>query len=251
MSNTHCKICLFANSTESETPCEYNIISEIKDYKEISILDNYFYVKNYKCLYGFSKELYNEQKENLGGLDKIKDTIIARSLLPYYLIVNLASMSYEQISVVIDQINNLEIKPALISFIINTGYEGSISKQIDIINNLSSNIKWKIHSFIDSSSFEYRCNIAAETNLSDSKSSFIMFYDVSAEYLDINNLICHAHHLFRVVQDNAHGIMIDKNKLNGTILMIPLFQSLINAVGGDIIKGLQMIENIIIRNYEK
>ena len=68
MVNTKCCECMFAspvNNSDTLKGCSKDIISKIKDIKEISIDDNgYNHIHNYACRYGFSQNIYNQYKQN-------------------------------------------------------------------------------------------------------------------------------------------------------------------------------------------
>jgi hypothetical protein len=247
MANTHCKLCLYAKEASSDEPCEFNIISYIKDIKEITTLDNYFYIKNYRCLYGFSKDKYINEKDNLDSMD-LKQHIIQEAKISYYLVVDMRSLSNEQIKTYIDYINNLDIKPKFLSLIARTSTD--ILEKIDIFNQtIAKEIKWKAHAFIEDVTFNNCLNIAAETNVTDSDCRFLMAIDAKKDN-NLNDMVNHCHYMFRVLQDNVHLIMKSQDDLNGIFIPVAIYKSMINAIGGDLIKALSMIPNIIIKNYE-
>ena len=84
MTNTHCKICLFADKTSESECCEFGIIDDIKNIKTLEIIDDYWYIKNYRCFYGFSKELYESHKDDFINID-IKEHIVNQAKISYYL----------------------------------------------------------------------------------------------------------------------------------------------------------------------
>jgi hypothetical protein len=248
MANTHCKLCLYAKEVTSDEPCEFNIISYIKDIKEISTLDDYFYIKNYKCSYGFSKDKYLNEKNELDSID-LKQHIIQEAKISYYLVVDMRSLNNEQITTCVDYINNLDIKPKFLSLIVRTST--NILEKIDIFNKtVAKEIKWKAHAFIEDVTFNSCLNIAAETNVADSNCQFLMAIDGGKENNLINDMVNHCHYMFKVLQDNVHIIMKSPDDLNGIFIPVTIYKSMINAIGGDLIKALSMIPNIIIKNYE-
>jgi hypothetical protein len=215
----------------------------------MEVIDDYWYIKNYRCFYGFSKQLYESEKSKLSDVD-IKNYIIDKANILYYLVIDMRKIEDNQISKVIDQINNLNIKPQLISFIFRTGYEGSINSKIKILHDqLSKNIKWKIHAFLNDMSFNECANIAGETNVQESSCSFIMFIDAYEEH-DINSMVNYAQYSYKILQDDAVVIVKDNNIFDGVIMPISLFKSMINIVGRDTIKSIQMIPNLTIKKYE-
>lgn len=247
MANTHCKLCLYANQANSENACEFDIISLIKNIKEVTVRDEYNYIKNYRCLYGFSKDKYESEKSDLDAIN-LKQHIIEEAKISYYLVIDFRSLSDENIINYINIINNLDIKPQYISFIVRTSTE--ISKKIDVFNqNIDKNIKWKAHAFIEDIPFNSCSNIAAETNAVQSNSLFMLIIDAKEDN-DLNNMVNHCHYVFRVIQDNVHIIMKSKDSLNGIFIPISIYKSMLNAIGGDLIKALSMIPNMIIKNYE-
>lgn len=249
MTNTHCKICLFADKASEKNCCEFDIISDIKNIKTLDIIDDYWYIKNYRCLYGFSKQLYDKEKSSFDNID-IKNHIINKAKIAYYLIIDMRQISDDVLPNVIDSLNSLNIKPQLTSFIFRTGYEGSINPKIKTLNEkLSKEIKWKIHAFLEDISFNECANIAGETNVQESSCSFIMFID-GQEINEVNDLVDYAQYSYRVLQDDAIVLMKDTASFNGTIMPVSLFKNLINVVGRDTIKSMSMIPNLVIKKYE-
>jgi len=249
MTNTHCKICLFADKASESECCEFGIIDDIKTIKNLEVIDDYWYIKNYRCFYGFSKALYESHKNDFVNID-IKNHIVDQAKISYYLILDMREISDDILPKIIDQINELNIRPKSISFIFRTGYEGSMHPKISVLNNnLSKDIKWKVHAFLENISFNECANIAGETNVQESACSLVMFIDASKNH-DINSMVNYAQYSYRVLQDDAIVIVKDHALFDGMIMPVSLFKNMINVVGRDTIKSMSMIPNLTIKKYE-
>ena len=132
MANTHCKSCMFSKETNSDNPCDFGLIEIIKDHKEISVVDNFFYIKDYKCNYGFSEHIYTTNPELQKEID-IKNFILDKAKLQYYLVLDIRLLSLEEIKNEISIIKKLDIKPKFISFI-----SSNEQKTSDIIKTIKS-----------------------------------------------------------------------------------------------------------------
>jgi hypothetical protein len=76
-----------------------------------------------------------------------------------------------------------------------------------------------------------------------------MFIDAYEEH-DINSMVNYAQYSYKILQDDAVVIVKDNNIFDGVIMPISLFKSMINIVGRDTIKSIQMIPNLTIKKYE-
>jgi hypothetical protein len=247
MPNTHCKDCVFSNVASDANACKFDIPQMVIDNHNILVKDNYNYIENYKCFYGFSRKILEENKESL-SLESIENMVLTRSKIRYYLVLDIRSIKPEDMSDIIYLINNLDIKPQYISFIILP--QNNAKDTFKLLNeNLKVECKWKLHTFLENMPLNDVVNISAETNLNTANSSILFVYDYSQkESLNINNAINYMHYHFIIKQDNLFGISHDG--LHGLCLPIAIYRSLLSLVDRDIIKAINDTPVIKLSTYE-
>jgi hypothetical protein len=249
MANTHCKNCMFSNEANSTSPCEFNLIDLVKDNKELSVVDNFFYIKNYKCAYGFSENIYTENPE-LQNIPDIKTFIIDKAKLKYYLILDIRKLSDNSISNQINVIKTLDIKPSFISLICSNEQKANniISNAKDEFKN--SGIDWKVHVFVNSIPLNDCVNISAETTISNLQNiSTILISDCSDDTLFLNDAVNYMHYSFRLIQNDSYCIMKNKNNLNMLAIYVSLYKSILSTVSKDILHGIDSIPELKIGTY--
>ena len=250
MANTHCKNCMFSMEADSSTPCEFNLIDVIKNKKELSVVDSFFYIKDYRCSYGFSENIYQTHPQLQKDVN-IKDYVLEKAKISYYLIVDVRLLSTQEILRKINIIKNLDIKPKFISFVTATQQNTK-----DIIVNIQKNldkthIDWKIHSFLNTISFNDCINIAAETTINSMDNIHHMIFDDGGESsISLNDIVNHSHYVFKIIQEPTYCIMTDKESLNMLSMYISLYKSIISTIGKDIINGINSIPNLNIGFYD-
>jgi len=249
MTSTHCKNCIFSHEASTSNPCEFNLIEIIKNDHDLSIVDNFYYIKDYKCCYGFSKNVYSANQELVTNID-IKNWIISKAKLSYYLIIDIRNLEQDKIDKKILEISQLDIKPRFVSFF------ASNSQDIKIIISSAQNqlngygIDWKVHSFLDSLPLNDCINIAAETTISSFTDIVVLFIeDCSRFNKPINEYINYLHYKFKLIQDGAHCVLED-NSLNLLSMYISVYKSIISNTGKDILSALQKIPQLKIDNYD-
>lgn len=249
MANTHCKNCMFSHETNTSSPCEFNLIDLVKEHKELSIVDNFFYIKNYKCAYGFSENIYINNPE-LQKIPDLKAFILNKATIKYYLILDIRKLSDDDISKQIDLIKMLDIQPNFISLICSNEQKTS-----NIIRNAKDEFKnygidWKVHIFVNSISLNDCVNISAETTISNLKNiSAILISDCSDNTLLLNDAINYMHYSFKLIQNDTYCIMKNKNTLNMLAIYVSLYKSILSTVGKDILRGIDSIPELKIGSY--
>jgi len=249
MANTHCKNCMFSNEANSVSPCEFHLIDLVKDHKELSVVDNFFYIKNYKCAYGFSESIYTENPE-LQKIPDLKTFIVEKAKLRYYLILDVRKLSDNDIASQINLIKTLDIKPSFISLICSNEQKANeiISSAKDEFKH--SGIDWKVHVFVQSISLNDCVNISAETTINNLQNiSAILINDCSDDSLFLNDAVNHMHYSFKLIQNDTYCIMKNKNSLNMLAIYVSLYKSILSTVSKDILYGIGSIPEIKIGTY--
>jgi hypothetical protein len=190
MKNTNCQKCIFSGSVDSPNSCEFDMINLLSDKKDITIENNYYYIRDYMCRYAYSKnsEYSPEQKQD------IIDYILANNFtLPYYLVIY--SKDTVLTSDIINTINSNNLCPGFVSFIFDHPNLGLDSiKELD--NFPDKKFKYKVHNLLQSDlKFETILSNVIETNLGSSNQKYIYFKHIkdikflSSDILSIQKII--------------------------------------------------------------
>jgi hypothetical protein len=181
MLSTKCERCFFAKPGTEETlgECSQNIIEKIKEHKKITQENNYNIIEEYACRYGFAKEVYENNKDNLKDLNLLEH-IEKNAQYKYYLIIDIINdITIENI---IKTINNLSNKPTFISFLFRD--TGSRFTEQDKKLLVNTNLAWKAHNFVENIDLASAIDHILSTNIQNSRSSHFLVYNS----IDINQL---------------------------------------------------------------
>lgn len=180
MINTKCQECMFSDiHTKENLGCSKGIIPLISNIKSITIDNDGFNVINqYACRYGFSKQIYNEHKEEFDKID-FEGRLLVNSKTRFYLILDCNdSIDFQILS---DKINNLDIRPAALSMIFRSSDQDIFSDSVHtkILNSQLVDIKWKVHKFIENQDLEFALDHILSTNVGLNNSSYILVYHIN------------------------------------------------------------------------
>jgi len=188
MLSTRCGKCLFANQNEGNefTECSQNIIQKIKDSKKITQEDNFNVIHEYACRYGFAKEIYETNKENLKDIDLLEQ-IKTNAQIKYYLLLDVGSQC--DIDHIINALNDLEIQPQFVSLMFRNPELKSFTQRDKELLTTKINMQWKCHNFTHQINLQDAIDHILSTNMQISKSSHLLVYESEALKnlsLDIN-----------------------------------------------------------------
>lgn len=237
--NTSCEKCIFADYANSEEPCKMNIIDQIKQYHNISISENNFYsISDYYCRYGFDLNRYDQHKEEIGTIEDLKNTLINRAKVKYYLVIDVKDAS--GIPVLCKTINRLTIPPQFISFIFIQQNNTDI-----IINNikniLNPNIGWKIHNFLEDTDLTNSISVIFDTNAGQ-KDTVYFWINSDTNFSSWNNEIIKINNILYIDQPKCHALFRSKNK-DGLFLSFNQYKEMKIHLNSDIFKAINLIEN--------
>lgn len=192
--HTNCELCIFAHPSSDKNQCDCGIIDRIAKHKEITVKNNFNYINDYMCRMAFSKTTYDQHKVELDKVD-IKQQLIQKSYIRYYLIVDLTSIEESNIQHVCDTINNLTISPGVVSFMVSDISDPNTI--LDIMRKtIKSDIIWKLHNFVKD-----------ETNLSDRIVNIV----------DINKKVNNTHYLLVIKDTDIDTLETDTQAINSYI----------------------------------
>jgi hypothetical protein len=249
MANTNCTGCIFAHAgSPIDNFCEFDIPYHVKDIKNISVKDDFYYIENYRCKYAFSEKVLSDN-----NLDKnsIKNILIKQSHISYYLIINARNLhSIDDFIKLGEQINNLDISPKLVSILVDIYNTDNKVIFQTLYNTIVKNIKWKLHAFLNDISFNEAANVAAETNIQGSECSLIYFWDIeTSDCIITNDRINHVFFVRNIQQNNIVGFR--SSMFDGLCIPIPLYKSIITLIDRDILKALTSITDFSLSSYDE
>jgi len=192
MLNTKCERCLFANpiSDTSSDQCSQNIIDQIRSYKTITQENDFNIIQEYACRYGFAKDVYEQNKENLKDVNLLEQ-INKNTQIKYYLLLDIDKEC--ETDSLIDKLNNLDVKPQFVSVMFR---EPKVRRFIEKDKEAfvaKSLIPWKCHNFIESNGLQQSIDHILSTNMQNSKSLHFLVYNsldldqLQKDVLAINN----------------------------------------------------------------
>lgn len=246
ITNTKCELCMFANAASSDNPCENKLIEFIKDTKKIDIVNNYYVIHDYACKMGFSKEHYEKNKDKL-SLAEIKQEIVNRVCMTYYLVMDITKCSTAEIENVCKKLNTIDIKPAFISFILFPSGDNK-EKIFTIKKYIDNSIMWKAHTFIENMSFDDAISAALETNFYKNNSRYILIYNPK-DIEDLNKDTNQINSDIMILQKIFHyGKKIKSQSLDGLFLRFDNYE-ICKSIDKDINKALETNTKAIVLNY--
>lgn len=254
MKKTYCNKCLFAKPVSSNSACEFKIPESILevDNTRISIMDDYYTIENYNCLYGLSKNQYESNIDNIKDID-IKNIIIKKAELKYYLIIDARDVTENNFKILISSINELDIKPTKLSILINPEKSEEFYQ---LIRKKISCPKWTVHVFLKTLSFNDCINIVLDTNLPNCGAWCVLFLDGNKLHdndninINLENIVNYLHNKIIIQQTTHTGFINDNASLHALCLNCSLYKYLTSVVANDILKGISILNDIKLQNYE-
>jgi hypothetical protein len=239
MSNTNCEKCLFADYVESDEPCKIHIIDMIKDEHTTSVKNNFYYIQNYKCHYGFDLKTYAENKNKIGSIEDLKKTIKNNNLLSYYLIIETDLSKIEELC---DSINSLTIPPRCVSLIMHKNNNTDQTIQT-LKTKINKEIEWKIHNFLEETSLAEAIHTVLDTNMNKNQSVYF-WVNCNNDYSSWNKDIENISDYITIKQPICHALLRNSSdSLDGLFLPFDNYRTLIKELDPDISKAISLIKN--------
>ena len=252
MISTKCKECIYSDKISSNKPCSLNIIESIKASKKINVIDEYNVIENYQCRYGFSKKIYDENKQNIKDIDLI-NYIKHKNLIKYYLVIDFISDKNYCPNTLYESINALSIKPEYISILIQ---QSNPQKLIDNCNLfLDKSLKWKIHNFLDEDmGIDNAIKVALDTNKVLEKTQFLWINSASdMRYIIENNAIEKINFIANILQPTCNFIrssVLTSDYPNNLFLSKQTYSHIVKQIDSNLTKGILSLKDTTIVNYD-
>lgn len=240
---TNCDKCIFADHADSGQPCAMNIIEKINGIKTITIENNFNSILHYKCPMAFSMNIYRDNIAEIGTINDLKSKLINNAIIKYYMVIFLDENFLENVCL---SIQNLDILPKFISFIVNENNNTAnlLNKFRDAI---PKNITWKLHNLLENMSYQDILNTIFDTN--NQKNNIPYFWiNTSDTYSTWNNNIKNINDIIIYEQPFLHALFRSK-KNDGMFLTFNNYYSILDLDKTNINSAIQKIENPLIRYY--
>jgi|688.fasta_scaffold00202_59 hypothetical protein len=187
MINTKCKECMFSHSDgeKNDNPiCSKNIIEQIKDIKNIKQEDGFNIIENYACRYGFSKQIYEQHKEQWDPQD-FENRMLENSRIRYYLLLDCYDPDLD-FNHILQQIPKLNMPPKSVSFMFRSlNFRPFVQEHQDFLLSNYKNIRWKAHNFLEEMSLEEGIDHILSTNAKNNDTSIFLVYNAKdLQFLD-------------------------------------------------------------------
>lgn len=246
--NTSCEKCLFSDYENSEEPCKMGVIDIIKDKYQIDIKNNYNYILDYGCRYGFSLEVYQKNKETIGSIVDLETNIKTFNYIKYILIIELTNTDKEFLAGLCSTINSLPILPQFIVFY--TVENNNTSAIIETLKDtISPDLEWKLNNFLFPQNIEnYISNIATTNQKKNDAPYFWINKDISYNYFFKN--IFSINRIINIEQPKTQALIRQELKWDGLFLSFDNYAEIVRSVDVDIIKALTNLENKNLINYD-
>lgn len=196
MNNTNCETCLFAHpyNDDYSACCEFKIPKLVKDSKEIELSESkYLRIKNYLCKYGFSQQIYDLNKDDLLDIN-IKDQVINRLILKYYLIIDCRDPECDP-ELVVTNLNISAKYPKFVSIVVNNDIEAK--KYISLLDSIEDRpFSYKIHVLLEDRQIQNILSIILDTNTKKNNTQFFWI----VEPKNLTNLKTHIDNIQSILQ---------------------------------------------------
>lgn len=242
--NTYCKKCYFAKEISSnESPCQLNIIDVIKDTRELSIVEDFYHIKNYACRYGLSKEIYNDK---IKEMDIDIESYAVNRVTPKYLLYVIANNNDNSIQNICNQITKLTIKPEAISIVTQKDYSNSATALTVCHDVLHNSVDWKLHILLDNENEEKTAKNLLSTDKRCANCQFIFFIKEDLfNNVIANDSIKHIDFIINKLQPIDMSILCSKSDnsyFNGIFIRMDNFKNSTSLLQKN-------ISTIILENY--
>jgi hypothetical protein len=240
---TSCEKCIFADYSDSDSPCAMNIFDHIKSKKTIiSEINGFNSILNYRCAFAFSTEVYQEHKEEIGSIDDLKNQLVERATISYYMIILLEE---SQIDKVCQSLSNLIVKPKFVSFVLhqNNNTETIINK----LNSLTSIIPWKLHNLLEADSSQQDIlDTVLSTNTNIGQSQYL-WINTADSYDTWGTSISTINRIIVLEQPTLHAMF--RSGTSGLFIGVDNYNKLIRDKKTDILSAIQDLPNPLIHYY--
>lgn len=246
IAHTKCQKCLFANKVSSEHPCEHNIIDHVKSHKKLRIENDFYIIENYVCKMGFDKKTYEEHKDKV-SLDSIKQEIINRACIAYYLLMNISALNPQEVEQLCHKLVSLSIRPKFISFLLFPDKQNK-EKIFTLKRLIDKEFMWKAHSFIDEISINDAIHVALDTNVGQNNTSYLLIYDPS-RIEELDNDINEINSDIIIMQKPFHyGKKAVSSDLDGLFMTFSNY-NVCRSINKDIKEALSTVPGSVVLEY--
>lgn len=241
---TNCDKCIFADYANSDNPCAMGVLEHISDKKTIATEDSGFLsIMQFRCPFAFSTEVYKNHQQNIGSIDDLKNQLILRATINYYLI---AIVTENSADLVCDAIKKLTIKPKFVSIVLKSS--NNTTNIIKTFNTLTPTAPWKLHNILeDNPSQQEILDIVISTNTNIQNANYLWINtDQNLDQWDKN--IISINKTIVLEQPTLHAMFRTEDK-DGLFIGLHNYQQLIKDKQTDIISAIESLEHPLLHYY--
>jgi hypothetical protein len=177
--NTSCEKCYFAHPASSEKPCDFYIPDVVQDTKKLEIINDFYYIHQYRCKYGVSKETAEGQLKNF---DVDIHEYAKHQVVPKY-VLYVKTTTPEAFERVCTNLIKLAIPPQFVHLVFDYDFNiTNIQQTADKILT-DANFRWKLHRFLEEKKDWQQLYVSLSTDQNVAKSDFIWI--LNDQMLDI------------------------------------------------------------------
>lgn len=231
--NTSCERCYFASPVDKEKSCEFFIPDVLKDKKQLEEVNGFYYIHNYRCKYGVSKESAEGplKQFDVDLKEYAKNQVIPKYEL--YLKIN----SGENFEKICENIKKLAIAPQSIHLVFD--YDFDVTNVQPTADRVFKNatFRWKLHRFLEEKPDYEQLYVCLSTDQYVAKSDFIwILNDTILETCIINDSINRINFIINVEQPDL-GILnyrLSENHFYGIFMTLDNLDGIWQHEGHDI-----------------
>lgn len=198
-SNTSCEKCYFAKPADSDLPCAFFIIDAIKDLRKIDTVNSYYYINDYQCKYGVSKNIAENRLSDF-NID-ITEYAKQQTAINYSIYIKLYNLDIDNIKTVCYQIKQLSIAPKSINIVFDNASSFNTIKDTCTAEFSGLDFTWKLHNFLEQQTDEDQLHTCLCTDKQLSTSQFIwILNDTILNICSLNDSINHINYLCNIEQ---------------------------------------------------
>lgn len=159
--HTNCAKCYFADKVNSTIPCKFYIPDAIKHIKTIDTIDDFFYIHDYTCKYGVSRDAVENKITQQHKDINITEYAKNQAGIKYVLYIKITSFDFINIC---KQIQSLSISPEFVHMVFDVDYDIQNIAKIAEQQLKNAPFKWKLHKFLENEPDTEQLYVSFSTN---------------------------------------------------------------------------------------
>lgn len=231
--NTSCEKCYFAHPIDSDKPCDFYIPDVVRESKQLENINGFYYIHNYRCKYGVSKEAAEGQ---LKSFDVDLYDYAKHQVVPKY-VLYIKTTTPEAFERVCDNLNKLAIPPQFVHLVFDYDFDITNVQQTADRILTNANFGWKLHRFLEEKQDWEQLYVSLSTDQHIVKSDFLWILNDTMLNAAIENDYINKINFIINVQQPDLGILtnhLSNNYFYGIFMTLSNLDGIWQHVGYDI-----------------